>query len=248
MEEVLTIFKDYISSELTPEDLDNFFNDIALTDIQKTTGSSEWCMNFPLISDAISFMYSGQSNDEKSTINTNVINAHTEKFYITPLQMFVDILSKHNNIYTYIFKQRSMSLIVDLPNWVGVPKYFDQIFVWGLPYMNRTVKWKPTDKKMADIVMTLWANFAKTSNPTKSNVYVKWSTIMPPKYSVLLIDENFNTDYLSNNQRVMFWNNLYPKLLQFATECCNSTISSANYPITPTIFVYISMLYICIQI
>ncbi|KAH8403782.1 hypothetical protein KR215_002650 [Drosophila sulfurigaster] len=248
MEEVLTIFKDYISSELTADDLSNFFNDMAMGDIQKTTGSNEWCMNFPLIADAIAFMYSGQTSDEKLTVNTNVINAHTEKFYITPIQMFIDILSKHQTIYTYNFKFRSPSLIVDLPSWVGVPKYFDQIFVWGIPYMNNVVEWKSTDKKIADIVMTLWANFAKTSNPTKSNVYIKWNTVEPPKYSVLLIDENFNSEYLSNNHRVMFWNNLYPKLLQFASECCNSTISAATYPITPTIFLYISMLFICIQI
>ncbi|KAL7737489.1 hypothetical protein ACLKA6_007623 [Drosophila palustris] len=79
MEEVITIFKDYISTELTPDDRANFFSDLALTDIQKIMGSNEWCMNFPLISDAISFMYSGQNttNDEgksTSTINTNPVN------------------------------------------------------------------------------------------------------------------------------------------------------------------------------
>ncbi|EDW61189.2 neuroligin-4, X-linked isoform X2 [Drosophila virilis] len=223
MEDVLTILKEYISLELSPEDLTNFFSDIALNDVYKLRGSNQWCTNFPIISDAISFMYSDKNNADQMTINTNLINAHTEKSYITPLEMFVDIVSMHQNVYSYIFKFRSKSIRPDLPSWIGVPKYFDQIFVWGIPYVNNIIEWNSTDKKMADIIMTLWANFAKTSNPTKSNVYVKWSTISPPNYSYIIIDERFNTGYFADNQKVQFWKNLYPKILNFATECCNST-------------------------
>ncbi|XP_001987080.2 carboxylesterase 5A [Drosophila grimshawi] len=236
MEEVLTIFNDYLSLELSADDLKNFFADIAVNDIHKISGNNEWCTNFPIISDAIDFMYTDKGSEENGNINTNLINAHTEKSYIMPLEMFIDLLSKHQSIYSYIFRYRSQSLSGDLPNWIGVPKYFDQIFVWGIPYVNNIVEWKSTDKKMADIVMTLWANFAKTSNPTKANVYVKWSAITPPKYPYLSIDENFNTDYLSNNQKVKFWKNLYPKILHFATECCNSTNSATKYLMTYTIY------------
>lgn len=214
-----------------------FFSDIAEKDIHKVIVSDEWCANFQLISESIEFMYSEESNDENIN-NQIVINAHTEKFYLAPLQKFVDILSNHQDMYAYIFQYRAKSLTNDFPNWIRVPKYFDQIFVWGIPYMDKSIEWKSTDKKSADIIMTLWANFAKTSNPTKSNVYVKWGKITPPKYSLLLIDENFDTGNLSNNHRMRFWSHLYPKILQYASECCNSTNSGTTHTIKLTIELY----------
>ncbi|EDW09768.2 uncharacterized protein Dmoj_GI20686 [Drosophila mojavensis] len=242
MEEVLTLLDEYISTELTTEDIKSFFSDIAVNDIYKVTGNNEWCTNFPIVSDAINFMYSDENSEEEMKINTNIINSHTEKAYLTPLETFIDIVSKHQTVYSYIFKFRSKTLSSDLPNWIGVPKYFDQIFVWGIPYVGNVVEWKPTDKKMADIVMTLWANFAKASNPTKANVYVKWSAMEPPRYSYLIVDESFNTGYLSDNRRVQFWKNLYPKIVNFATECCNSTNGG-----TTNLIPYINHLAICLS-
>lgn len=238
MEEVLSLFQNHITLELTPEDIKSFFSDIAEKDIHKMVVSDDWCTNYQLVSESIEFMYSEEGNNEENINNQIVVNAHTEKFYLAPLQRFVDILSNHQNMYAYIFQYRSKSLTTDFPNWVGVPKYFDQIFVWGIPYMDKLIEWKSTDKKIADIIMTLWANFAKTSNPTKSNVYVKWGKITPPKYSVLLIDENFDTGNLSDNHKMRFWSHLYPKILQYASECCNSTDSGTIQTIKLTINLY----------
>ncbi|EDW74445.2 uncharacterized protein Dwil_GK21390 [Drosophila willistoni] len=229
MEEVLTLFKDNIDSEISANDLKDFFGDIAMNDMHKMVKNYEWCSNYELISDAINFMYSAETNEDQGITNSHLINAHNEKFYTTPMQIFADIVSKDQHVYSYIFKFKSKALYQKIPNWVGVPKYFDQVFVWGTPYMNNVIDWKSTDKKIADIIMTLWANFAKFSNPTKANVYVKWNAVSQDNFSVLQIDENFNTENLANNQRVRFWKLLYPKIIDFSADCCNSTNLASTF-------------------
>ncbi|XP_033150693.1 carboxylesterase 5A [Drosophila busckii] len=246
MEDIFTLYNDFISVEFTSEDQKQFFDELAVHDIYKITGNTEWCINYPLISDAIEFMYSDRSNEEKDSISHNLIRAHTEKFYLTPLHIFLEILSVHKDTYSYIFKYRSESLSNNLPAWVGVPKYFDQIFVWGASFMRSNIEWKTTDKKIADITMTLWANFAKSSNPTKSNVYVKWSKISGPKFPILLIDEHFNTDYLESNHKIKFWKNMYPKILHYGTECCNSTNGATSNNLLISIVVVIILIHISI--
>ncbi|XP_030383669.1 carboxylesterase 5A [Scaptodrosophila lebanonensis] len=222
MEEALILFNENFETERSSNDLEAFLNDIAMSDIHQSVENEEWCSNFALVSDALNFIYSGGNKDTQA-INQKLVEAHTEKLYIAPLQMFMEILSKHQQVYGYLFKFHSQSLLNGLPNWISVPKYFDQVYVWGIPYMNNNMEWNSTDKKIADIIMTLWANFAKSSNPTKSNIYVKWNEITPVNNSVLIIDENFNTDSLADNHRIQFWNNFYPKVLKFSSECCNST-------------------------
>jgi len=246
MEEVLTLFKDNLDTEISATDLEGFFTDIAVNDMHKLVRNYEWCSNYELISDAINFMYANESDTDVRKANKHIISAHTEKFYITPMQTFADLISNDSEVYSYLFKMRPRSL-PDLPSWISVPKYFDQVFVWGNPYMTNSVEWKSTDKKIADIIMTLWANFAKTSNPTKSNVYVKWNAMTPNNDSVLLIDESFNTDNLLNNQRINFWKVLYPKILVFSADCCNSTFSgsalviAASVPILCTLSIVVNI-------
>ncbi|EDV56949.1 carboxylesterase 5A [Drosophila erecta] len=235
MEEVLTLFKDNLDTDISPADLEGFFNDIAVNDMHKLVRNYEWCSNYELISDAINFMYANDSDTDAKKANRHIISAHTEKFYITPMQTFADLISNDSQVYSYLFRMRPRSVLQDLPSWISVPKYFDQVFVWGNPYMTNAVDWKSTDKKIADIIMTLWANFAKTSNPTKSNVYVKWNAMTPNNDSVLLVDESFNTDNLLNNQRINFWRSLYPKILVFSADCCNSTFSGSGLVIATSV-------------
>ncbi|XP_034654110.1 carboxylesterase 5A [Drosophila subobscura] len=247
MEEVLTLFKDNLDAEISAADLEGFYNDIAVNDMHKLVKNYEWCSNYDLIAESIHFIYDNDTDKDMRKANKHIISAHTEKFYITPMQMFAEMIGKDQPVYSYVFKRRPESLLQELPRWISVPKYFDQVFVWGNPYMTNTVNWKSADKKIAEIIMTLWANFAKTSNPTKSNVYIKWNAMKPSNDSVLLIDENFNTDNLHNNQRIHFWKSLYPKILYYSADCCNSTNSGVSLMITKTLTI-ISTLSVIVKL
>lgn len=63
-----------------------------------------------------------------------------------------------------------------------MPHGYDLIFVWGMPYwiqLENQTQWDSADKRVTDIIMTLWSNFAKFSEPTKLGVYIKWDPFTP---------------------------------------------------------------------
>lgn len=85
--------------------------------------------------------------------------------------------------------------------------------------------WHNNDKRVTDIVMTLWANFIKYTNPTQIGVYLKWDNFTHSNPSILIIDRSFNmSDFQSlNHHAIKFWNEYYPSVMGFASQCCNMT-------------------------
>lgn len=111
MEEVLTLFKDNLDTDISPSDLEGFYTDIAVTDMHKLVRNYEWCSNYELISDAINFMYANDSDTDAKKANKHIISAHTEKFYITPMQTFADLISNDSQVYSYLFRMRPRSVL-----------------------------------------------------------------------------------------------------------------------------------------
>lgn len=74
----------------------------------------------------------------------------------------------------------------------------------------------PQDKKIADIVMSLWASFAKTRNPTQQiqGGAVKWEPFTDQSPGVMVLDRNFSmTDSSTFDYKSFaFWNTYYPKV------------------------------------
>uniref|UniRef100_A0A8W7PI28 Carboxylesterase type B domain-containing protein n=1 Tax=Anopheles coluzzii TaxID=1518534 RepID=A0A8W7PI28_ANOCL len=128
---------------------------------------------------------------------------------------------------------RTAAALKDVPEWVGVPHNFELIFLWGLPYwlaLADQMQWDSADKRVADIVMTLWANFAKFTNPTQVGVYIRWEKFTVTEPGVLIIDRSFNmSDHTTMSfDAVKFWNHYYPSVINFAAQCCNATYNGAE--------------------
>lgn len=243
MEDVLQILDDEEreGTEMSAEDFETFVSKVAMNDIQKANQSDLWCTDYPIVLDSINLMYKNEENVNQETVLNNFIGFHTDRIHLAPLFLLANILSLDEDVYVYYFNIRPKTEFYTIPNWVGVPKYFDQIFIWGVPYMNNNMfinRWNATDKKISEMVMTLWANFAKTSNPTISNVYIKWNAYNVNNQSYLVINEDFNVRAVAENHKINFWNDYYPKLIDFAIECCASRntgkswlVSSAGFNI-----------------
>ncbi|KAJ8926853.1 hypothetical protein NQ314_020704 [Rhamnusium bicolor] len=123
-------------------------------------------------------------------------------------------------------KPSTLSAVSQIPEWVTVPHLFDLIYVWGVPYWENTgFEWDIRDKRISDTIMSLWINFAKSSNPTENIIYpIKWDPFTKDDPGILIIDGTFN---MSNSQKLNykafeFWNNYYPKVKDIATKCCES--------------------------
>lgn len=143
------------------------------------------------------------------------------------------VAASETYVYRFDIRPKTVGAMEGLPTWGGVPHRYELVFVWGLPYwvqLENQTQWDSADKRVADIIMTLWANFAKYAEPTKLGVYIKWDPFTPQHQGVLIIDRSFNMSDSStiNYQAVNFWNDYYPKVVAFAAQCCNGTDNGAD--------------------
>jgi carboxylesterase type B len=196
--------------------------------------------------------YLGESGDPNQTCPVNVEHLlQTILFYYTPypsslepevnLQKYVDyttekrygadiyrqarFVSKSSKTYVYRFDYKpKKNLIVDLPEWIQVPHGFELPFFWGMPYWPSLpqITWNAADRKVADIVMSLWTNFVKYGNPVQTGV--KWDAFEETAPSVMIIDRNFNMSDSStfDHEAFAFWIDYFPTVVD-ATQCCNAT-------------------------
>ena len=158
------------------------------------------------------------------------MDLQTEKNFAAGLTLLADKVSKEKLAFVYRFDYRpkTQSIIKDVPEWAGVPHMFELPFVWGLPLLvNSPVQWHFADKKMADVMMTMLASFARVGNPSLSNV--KWESYTEEEPGILIIDRNID---MSNSNAIdykalAFWNEYYPMVLEEArNNCCNITSQS----------------------
>lgn len=237
MEQVLDMtMSEMLENGLSNEMYVSLTTDSIMRDIEElgmnndtTCGESGSGLNNQPILDAMTFAYMPYFSDP-AQIRRKFIDFNTEKLYIAPSFLIAKALSKNSDVFMYRFdtKPKTQSIVDMLPTWSGVPHRFDQIFVWGMPYwislLNQT-QWSTEDKRLSDIIMTMFANFAKYSNPTERGVYIRWNKFTEESPSVLIIDRSFSmSDPMTlNYQGVQFWNDYANKVIDFSMQCCNAT-------------------------
>lgn len=232
MEDVLDLMNTDLEEALNEDVFNTLINEVAFDDLRQMEANETLCKNLEIVMESIKYIYNPNfEGTDAYLFNKQLIKLHTDRKYIAPTNLFANIISKTNLVFVYSFIVRPWTESLRLPYWISVPQNFDQLYIWGLPYLSQTDKlngWNSVDKRISDIVMTLWANFAKTSNPTSANVFVKWSKYESKTQKVLNIDRVFNSTSLTYNQNILFWNTYYPKILHFSLLCCNSTLNGVS--------------------
>lgn len=224
---------------LTSESYDNIVGDEILGDLTMIESNETACDgNTQMVIEAVHFLYKPMPPiTDPSYLKRKLVDFSTDRYYVAPILYFANQISKHTDTYVYRFdmKPRTMEAVKNIPSWMGVPHKFDLIFVWGLPYwlvLADNQLWDSADKRISDIIMTMWANFAKYGNPTEFGIYIKWDNFTHETQGVLIIDRNFNMSdsQTLNYHGAQFWNDYYPKVLGFAASCCNGTFGAAETP------------------
>lgn len=237
MEEALDIQMGFIMEDgVTDEMYQTLIEDVALNDLQSLEMNDTCGSNNKIVLDAINFVYKpfAQTTDT-SELRRKYIDFHNERHYLAPIFHLAAAVSRTNVVYLYRFdiKPQTAAAIEGLPNWVTVIHRFDQIFVWGFPYWSKpknTTIWDNADKRVTDLIMTMWMNFAKFSNPSEFGIYIKWDKFTPMNQNVLIIDRSFNMSNPSdiNYIGIKFWNEYYEQIILFAMQCCNATSSASQ--------------------
>jgi len=170
----------------------------------------------PLQKKAIEFEYTNWLNPEDPIRNRDAVDKLTGDWQFTcPVVEFAHkYAEKGNNVYMYYFTQRSSTSA--WPTWSGVLHADEIPFVFGVP-LNETKGYSPDDIKMSKKMMTYWANFVKTGNPSLSEdrtwTDTYWPLHTPLKRETLVL--NSGSSQVLEGLRVnkcAFWRNFLPQL------------------------------------
>jgi len=136
-----------------------------------------------------------------------------------------------NNVYFYYFNERASNN--PWPTWTGVLHGDEIAFIFGDP-LNKSRNYDGPEVALSKRMMSYWANFAKTGNPSLSAdgtwTPIYWPIHSPTKREVLEL--NANVSRVLEGHRVKkcaFWKKFLPRLLSLteaprpcdSTECCD---------------------------
>lgn len=226
------IAEDMVENGISVELYESMINEIVSSDFSRYESNETMCAgNYQVAMEAVNFLYKPYPpTEDKVMLRNFYLNFLNDRKYLAPTIALAAHMSRQADTFVYRFDLKPRTMI-DIPEDIGVPHGFEQIFLWGLPYWGaqNDMAWDNADKRVADIIMTMWANFAKYTNPTQLGVYIKWDNFTHDNPSILIIDRSFNmSDFRSlNHHAIKFWNEYYPSVLNFAAACCNMTDSSA---------------------
>lgn len=225
------IAEDMVENGISEELFETMINEIVMSDFSRYENNETMCAgNNQVAMEAVNFLYKPYPpTEDKVTLRNIYLNFLNDRKYLAPTIALAAHMSRQAETFVYRFDLKPRTMI-DIPEDIGVPHGFEQIFLWGLPYWGaqNDMAWDNADKRVADIIMTMWANFVKYTNPTQLGVYIKWDNFTHENPSILIIDRSFNmSDMRSlNHHAIKFWNEYYPSVLNFAASCCNMTDSS----------------------
>lgn len=228
-EEVYNLMADQmVEHGITLDMFELMINEIITNDFSRLENNETMCAgNNQIAMEAVNFLYKPYPlTEDKLMLRNFFLNFLNDRKYLAPTIGLAAHMSRQADTFVYRFDLKPRTMI-DLPEDLGVPHGFEQIFLWGLPYWgtHTNMTWDNADKRVSDIIMTLWANFVKYTNPTQLGVYLKWDNFTHNNPSILIIDRSFNmSDFHSlNHHAIKFWNEYYPSVMGFASQCCNAT-------------------------
>lgn len=237
MEDVLLLNKEDVEDAgITKSEYDTMINDIVLSDLAVENNNDTCFTNQQHVFETVSFFYDPIPPTKNETVLRKLfLDYYVDKNYGAPIYMMAKHMSKFTATFAYRFDLKPLSAAVNegIPNWISVAHNYDLVFVLGLPYLASPLElnmWDDSDKRISDIIMRMWANFATYSHPTNSGVYITWEQFMPDNPGFLIIDRSFNMSGSGNMnyKSFEFWNDYFPKVMDLSTLCCNETNNAGS--------------------
>ena len=236
MEDALDLtMANMMDSGISADMYETLLADTVMSDLSRMEYNESACGNTEAILDSVHYVYKPfPPTMNQISLRKRYIEFATERVYLAPTIDLAMHMSEHAKTFVYRFdlKPKTPYALRNIPTWMGLPHNFELVFVWGFPYWLYLYEhqWDSADKRVSDIVMTMWANFAKFTHPSQVGVYIKWDPFTVQNPGVLIIDRTFNMSDQStlDYRAVKFWNDYYPNVIQFAAGCCNQTSDAAS--------------------
>ncbi|KAK8744325.1 hypothetical protein OTU49_000743 [Cherax quadricarinatus] len=214
-----------------------------------------------VVRQAIMFEYTDWLSPDDGVMYRNAIDKMVGDYHFT---CNVNEFAYHyalagNNVYMYYYTHRSSQHV--WPKWMGVLHGDEISFLFGQP-LNPEKSYTVEEQELSRRMMTYWANFAKTGNPSEGSDSVWTQTYWPVHTTtgreyLTLATNTTSTGRGPRLKKCAFWKKFAPKLLQLTAdktstrpEQCPSSTSSvervresslATVLLTSIILIYSSM-------
>ena len=195
-----------------------------------------------LISDALKFMYTPwPDNSDKYALRSQLVDLISDFFYFAPSHEVADIHSKVAPVYMYEFAHRSS--VSYGQEWMGVVHLNNVPFDFGIP-LHPGLPYNTADKNVSLLIMTMYANFARSGDPSASGI--TWERFNSTHRAYLRVDTNSKMAASFNPRRMAFWNDYHPKLAEVKFDSKREKTSGVGTGVTmatlyQTFFIILAM-------
>lgn len=210
--------------------------------------------DFPV--DTVLMRYARRTDDSE-TLRRNYLTMAANKMYGATGYRMAEYVARRGApayVYRYEYKLRATKALPTAAEWMDAPHGAELPLVWGMPYWpaaSTAVDWTAADRRMSDVMMALWTNFAKHADPVQrpptstsaaaaavaaALASVRWEEYQPAMPRSLVLDKVPNMSL--PDQEPEFWNEYYPKVMAVSLQCCpNFTVDSAADVSSPRLLV-----------
>ena len=191
-----------------------------------------------LISDALKFMYTPwPDNNDKYALRSQLVDLVGDYLFVAPSHEVADIHSKVAPMYMYEFAHRAKTR-PGIEPWMGAVHGENVPFVFGFPLLPRASSYySEGDRNVSLLIITMYANFARSSDPTASSV--TWERFNSSHRAYLRVDTNSKMESSFNPRRMAFWNDYRPKLVKVKFDTKKEVVNGVSAVFTTGTFIQI---------
>ncbi len=167
-------------------------------------------------------------NSDKYALRSQLVDLIGDYLFVAPSYEVADIQSQHAPVYMYEFAHPSNVTLG--AEWMGVVHGVNVPYDFGIPLLpSITFGYTAVDKNVSLFIMTLYANFARTGDPTPQPVSgVTWERYNASHRALLRVQAQPKMTAAFAPRRMAFWNDYYPKLAQVKFETKKDVASGAS--------------------
>ena len=181
-------------------------------------------------------------SSDKYALRSQLIDLIGDYLYFAPSHEVADIHSKVAPVYIYEFAHRPKNASI-FAEWMGVVHGENVAFDFGIPLWFP--RYDAADKNVSLFIMAVYANFAKTGDPTPQPVSgVTWESYNSTHRAYLRVHPSPKMAAAFAPRRMAFWNDYHPKLAQVNFESKKDVTSGTKASVAIAMFYQIALIVV----
>ena len=190
------------------------------------------------MANAFQFMYTPwPDNSDKYALRSQLVDLVGDYLFVAPSHEVADVHSKVAPVYMYEFAHLAKTRPGTEP-WMGAVHGENVPFVFGFPLLSRVLPYySEGDRNVSLLIITMYANFARSGDPTASSV--TWERFNSSHRAYLRVDTNSKMESSFNPRRMAFWNDYRPKLVKVKFDTKKEVVNGVSAVFTTGTFIQI---------